>query len=104
MPDSARNGPGESGRGHPFGRALLFMMWTLVIWGTLIAASLAWRSVELGPAAAVRLLVVGRPGVPPSLGRFSLACAVIAVAVWTTVAVLFVKGRKAAEADDGAGS
>ena len=104
MPDSAGNPAGESGRGHPIARALLFMMWTRVFWGTLIAVSFVWRSVELGPSAALRMLIVGTPGVPPSLGRFSLVCAVIAVAVWTTVAVLLVKSRKAAGPDDGAGS
>jgi hypothetical protein len=104
VPGSAGSVPAESDRGHPFGRALLFILWTLVFWGTLVAVSLVWRSVEVGPADAVRMLVVARPGVSPTLGRLSLLCAAAAVAVWTTVAVFFVKGRKGASRDDGADS
>lgn len=80
------------------------MLWTLVFWGTLVAVSLVWRSVELGPGDAIRMLVTARPGVSPTLGRLSLFCAVVAVAVWTTMAIFFVKSRKDASRDDGADS
>jgi hypothetical protein len=75
------------------------MLWTLVFWGTLVAGAIVWRSVEIGPAAAILLLVEGTPTVPPALGRFSLVCAVVAVAVWTAVTVLLVKRRSAPEGE-----
>jgi hypothetical protein len=94
------NTPEDDRRGHPIARPVLFMLWTLVFWGTVVAGAIVWRSVEMGPAAVLRVLIVGTPTVPPTLGRFSLACAVVAVAVWTTVAILLVKRRRAAEEDD----
>jgi hypothetical protein len=97
VPDSAPEG---GGRGHPVARPVLFMLWTFVFWGTLVAGAIVWRSLESGPAAVLRTLMVGTPTVPPTLGRFSLGCAVVAVGVWTTVAVLVIKRRKAQPGDD----
>lgn len=97
MPDSP---PAESGAGHPVARPVLLMLWALVCWGTLVAGAVVWRSFEIGPAAVVRLLVAGTPAVPPALGRFSLACAVVAVAVWTTVALLLLRRRRSHQGDD----
>ncbi len=97
MPD---NTPEDGGRGHAIARPVLFMLWTLVFWGTLVAGAIVWRSVEMGPAAVLRVLIAGTPTVPPALGRFSLACAVVAVSVWTTVAIIVVRRRRGAVEDD----
>lgn len=86
--------PPESGRSYPLARPLLFIAWALVFWGTLVAGAIAWRSVELGPATAVGQLVSGRGTAPAAVGWVNLACAVFAVSVWTTLAVLLVKGRR----------
>lgn len=75
-------------------RALLLIAWALVFWGTLVAGATAWRSVELGPATAVGRLVSGTSTAPPAIGWVNLTCAVFAVAVWTTLAVLLVKRRR----------
>jgi hypothetical protein len=71
--------------------------WALVFWGTLVAGAIAWRSVELGPATAIGRLVSGTGTVPPAIGWVNLTCAVIAVAVWTTLATLLVKRRRDSE-------
>jgi hypothetical protein len=86
VPDSL---PGPA-RGHPVVRTLMLIGWTLVFWGTLVAAAMAWRSVELGPAVAFRVALddAGRDG-----GWISLSCAGLAVVVWTAVGVLLVRRR-----------
>ena len=80
-----------SGRGHPVARPVLFFLWTLVFWGTLVAGAVAWRSVEMGLAAAVRTLLAGTSAVSPVWGWISLASAVFAVAVWTAVGILLAR-------------
>jgi hypothetical protein len=79
----------ETSRGHPVLRALLLVGWTLVFWGTLVAAAVAWRSVEMGPAAAVRLVLQGGR----EWGWISLGCAALAVVVWTAVGAWVVRRR-----------
>lgn len=73
------------------GRGLLFLGWTLVLWGTLVAGALAWRSVQFGPGAAVRMALRG-PG--PEWGWVNLSCAALAVVVWTAVGVLLVRRHR----------
>ena len=84
----------DDGRAHPLARRVLFMLWALVFWGTLTLVSIAWRTVEIGLGGTLRLMLFGTPGVPPTLGRFSLFCAVIALATWTTVGWMLVRGRR----------
>ena len=66
----------------------MLLGWTLVFWGTLVAGAVAWRSVEMGPAAAVRLAIEGA-------GRewawISLGCAALAAVVWTAVGALVLR-------------
>lgn len=77
------------------GRPLLLMGWVLVVWGTLVAASLVWRSVQVGPAAALGPLVSGTSAMPSTFGWINLACAVLAVCVWSTLAVLLLRREDA---------
>ena len=70
------------------------MAWALVFWGTLTLLAMAWRTIEIGLTATLRLMLVGTPSVPSALGRFSLVCAVVAAATWTTVALILVRGRR----------
>ena len=84
----------ESGRAHPLARPVMFVLWALVFWGTLTAISIAWRAIEVGPGDALRLLLFGTPNVSPALGRFSLACALVAVATWATVLGMLLRGRR----------
>ena len=86
MPDSAG--------GSALARPLLFAFWALVFWGTLTLVSLAYRAIEIGLGSTLRLMLFGTPSVSPTLGRFSLVCAVIALATWTTVAWILVRGRQ----------
>jgi hypothetical protein len=78
----------ETSRGHPVLRALMLVGWTLVLWGTLVAGTVAWRSAEMGPAAAVRLVL---QGAGREWGWISLGCAALAVVVWTAVGALVVR-------------
>jgi hypothetical protein len=84
----------ESGRSYALARPLLLIAWALVFWGTLVAGAIVWKSVELGPATAIGRLVSGTSTGPPTVGYVNLACAVFAVAAWTTLAVLLVKRRR----------
>ena len=83
----------DSGGGHPVARPVLFALWALVFWGTLTLFSMAWRSFEIGLGDTLRLMLFGTPGVSPALGRFSLVCAVIALAAWATLAFALLRGR-----------
>jgi hypothetical protein len=83
----------DSGR-HPLGRPLLLLFWALVFWGTLMALAIAWQIVDGGLADTLRRMISGAPNVSPTLGRFSLACAVIALCTWTTVAWMLVRSRR----------
>ena len=97
----ASGGPAAAGRSHGLARSLLLLLWTLVLWGTLVLAGLVWRSLEQGPAAAIGMLVSDAADVSPVWGRVSLACAVLAVVVWTMTAVVLVRRRRgAAERED----
>ena len=78
----------ETSRGHTVLRALMLVGWTLVFWGTLVAGAVAWRSVEIGPAAAVRLVLQGSGH---EWGWVSLGCAALAIVVWTAVGALVVR-------------
>jgi hypothetical protein len=80
---------------------MLFMLWALVFWGTLTAIAFAWRAVEIGLAAALRMMLCGTPDVPPALGRFSLVCAVVAVAAWATMAAMLLRSRRAGDPERG---
>ena len=82
----------DDGRAHPLARSVLFMLWAFVFWGTLTLVAIAWRTFEIGLFDTLRRLLFGTPGVPPTLGRFSLVCAVVALATWTTVAWMLALG------------
>jgi hypothetical protein len=84
VPDSL---PGPD-RGHPVVRTLMLIGWTFVFWGTVVAGAMAWRSVEVGDAAAFRMALAGAGG---DWGWISLSCAGLAVVVWTAVGVLLVR-------------
>jgi hypothetical protein len=83
----------ESGRSYPLGRPLLLLGWTLVLWGTVVAVSLVWRTLQDGPATALGRLVSGTSAMPSTLGWINLACALIALGVWATLAVLLLRGE-----------
>jgi hypothetical protein len=87
----------ESGRSYPLARPLLLIGWALVFWGTLVAGAIAWRSVELGPATAIGRIVSDTG--PPGVGWVNLACAVFAVSVWTTLAILVVKRQRQSDTE-----
>jgi hypothetical protein len=72
------------------------MLWALVFWGTLTLVSMAWRTVEIGLGDTLRLMLFGTPAVNPTLSRFSLFCAVVALGTWTAVAWVLLRGRPAA--------
>jgi hypothetical protein len=42
------------------------------------------------------LMLFGTPAVNPTLSRFSLFCAVVALGTWTAVAWVLLRGRPAA--------
>ncbi len=73
------------------------MLWALVFWGTLTLVSIVWRSAEFGLGDTLRRMLFGTAQASPALGRFSLVCAVLALATWTSVAWLLVRGRSAGE-------
>jgi hypothetical protein len=83
--------PPESGRSYPLARPLLLIGWTLVLWGTLVAGALVWRSLQVGPLAAVLRLVSGTSSISPTVGCANLACAIFAVCVWGTLAALLLR-------------
>jgi hypothetical protein len=66
-------------------RSLLFVGWMAVLWGSLLMLALAWTAVTqgLGPALAALL-----PGRSDGWAWVNLVCAVLAVCVWTLVAVV----------------
>jgi len=80
--------PPETRGDRPLARALLFIGWTFVLWGTLVAGAVAWRSVQAGPAAAVRMALRGAGA---EWGWINLSCAGLAVVVWTALGVLLVR-------------
>jgi hypothetical protein len=85
--------PPEPRGDHPVGRGLLFIGWTFVLWGTLVAGAVAWRSVQVGPAAALRMAL---DGAGRDWGWVNLSCAGLAVMVWTVLGVLLVRRRRVA--------
>jgi hypothetical protein len=87
VPASAPEARGD----RPVARGLLFIGWTFVLWGTLVAGAVAWRSVQMGPAAAVTMAL---DGAGRDWGWVNLSCAGLAVVVWTALAVLLVRRRR----------
>jgi hypothetical protein len=83
--------PPETHGDHPVGRGLLFIGWTLVLWGTLVAGAMAWRSVQFDLATAVRMAL---RGASPEWGWINLSCAGLAVVVWTALGVLLVRRHR----------
>ncbi len=73
-------------------RPALFVIWTLVLWGTVLTLALAVSVVEVGPGEAlVRLL----PGRRATVWHYLNAASVLlALMAWTLVAVGLVLGRK----------
>jgi len=73
-------------------RPLLFVLWSLVIWGTLVGLAFVYAALTRGPAAVVRAVL------PPSTGGIwgglNLALAVGAVAVWIVVAIAVLRRRR----------
>lgn len=65
------------------GRPLLLVFWSLVLWGTVILAALAWKAATAGPRA---VLVAAQAQVTQAGGWVNLALASLALLVWTLVA------------------
>jgi hypothetical protein len=72
------------------GRPLLFVFWALILWGTFVAAALAWTSFWRGPVEAIRATLDGSG----FLGMANLGLAVLAVTVWIIVVILARRGRQ----------
>ena len=73
-------------------RPLLFVFWSLVLWGTFVAAALLWTALTGGPAAAMAAIL--NRELSPALGGANLGLAVLAVAVWVVVVVLARRGGR----------
>ena len=66
-------------------RSLLLIAWVAVFWGSLLVLALVWRTITEGPGAAFLALLPARPD---AWAWINLACAVLAVCVWSLVAVV----------------
>ena len=72
-------------------RPLLFVFWSLVLWGTFYGAALLYAVVREGPTAAVARALGGNDALA---ARANLALVGLAVLVWTAVA-LVVRAHRA---------
>lgn len=72
------------------GRPLLFVFWTLVVWGTVYAAVFLFAVLADGPRAAVARATAGPDG---AVGVANLAVAVLAVGTWSVVGALLLRRR-----------
>lgn len=59
-------------------RPLMLVAWALVLWGTLLLASVAFRVMTLGPIAAWEAALRFSPG--------NVVCMALAAATWGTLA------------------
>jgi putative flippase GtrA len=75
-------------------RPLLFAAWCFVIWGTLLAVLVAFKSLEVGVGAALRA-AVGGGSVPYSWAN-ALAIT-LALVVWPTVVCLHLLSRRSGD-------
>jgi hypothetical protein len=76
-------------------RSLLFVGWSLVLWGSFVALASLWIAGTQGVSAAWITLVPRRPAFWDWL---NLVAAVVAVAVWACVAFTMVRLRRAGRA------
>ena len=70
-------------------RSLLFVAWMIVLWGSFLVMAFAWRAVSEGWGPA--LAAVLPPGHQDGWAWLNLACGVLAVCVWSLVAVVLVR-------------
>jgi hypothetical protein len=75
-------------------RPLLFVVWALVAWGTFYFAVFAYAAIVDGPGPALRRALGGSD---PLAGRVNVGLAILAVVVWSVVA-LAVRARRRAQA------
>jgi hypothetical protein len=66
-------------------RSLLFVGWMAVLWGSLFVLALVWTAATQGPGPALAALL---PGPSDAWAWVNLVCAVLAVCVWTLVALV----------------
>ena len=69
-------------------RALLLIGWMAVFWGSLLVLALVWKAITQGPSAAFLALLPARPD---AWAWMNVACVVLAVCVWSLVAVVRVR-------------
>lgn len=72
------------------GRPLLFVFWTLVVWGTVYAVLFAFAVVTDGPGDA---LARATTGPDRAFGIANLTLASVAILVWITVGVAVARVR-----------
>ena len=73
-------------------RPLLFIFWSLVLWGTFVAAAVLWNVLTRGPAATAAAIL--NRNAPSVLGGANLGLAVLAVAVWVVVLAIAAWARR----------
>jgi hypothetical protein len=74
------------------GRPALFVVWAGVFWGTLVALSLLWSALEVGPGETLaRLLPRGRA---TAWDYLNAGAVLLALAAWALVATVLVVNRR----------
>lgn len=84
--------PEEHRLARYLGRPLLLVFWTLVVWGTVYAASFAFAALTEGPSRAFARATTGPDRV---VGIVNLTLAVVALGVWVTVGLTVMRVRAA---------
>jgi hypothetical protein len=79
-------------------RSLLFVAWSLVLWGSFVTMASLWVAGTEGISAAWLALVPRRPGLWDWL---NLVAVVLAVAVWACVAFTMIRLRQSDRASTG---
>jgi hypothetical protein len=72
-------------------RSLLLIGWMAVFWGSLLVLAFVWKTITQGPGAAFLALLPARPD---AWAWINLACAVLAVCVWSLAAFVRVRLRR----------
>lgn len=67
-------------------RPLLFVFWSLVLWGTLALVAWIWQALTKGPAATLALAL--RTATADVWGVLNVALPAVAAVVWTAIALL----------------
>jgi hypothetical protein len=70
-------------------RSLLFVGWMTVLWGSFVLAAFAWKAISEGWGPALTAVVPLRHS--DGWAWINLACGVVAVCVWSAVAVVLVR-------------